>query len=785
MHHHTRKKPLNAFNHAIPLSALALLSGSWAFQQSSTLPGWSEISLGAGCLAVSILLRSPYWLMAGIVGWLWAANYAIWHAPPAINHLDIRENYQAIGIVSSLPEARSNHIRFQFRVSQLNSTQQSRHGDWLLQVKWYQPQIPAVKVGEQWQLSLRIKPVHGYRNPGGWDYDAWLYHQGIRYTAYVKSSETAQLIGANQCCWLNKQREYLRERINKLNLSEASKGIILALTVGDKSGLSNEIKQQFRLTGTSHLMAISGLHIGLVAGLVAGIVSGLWRRTPFLCARYPAMLAGASAGLAAACLYALLSGLGLPAQRALIMLTVAAIALLQRKPCRPFDILALAAIAVCLYQPNAVLAGGFWLSFTAVAAILILLAQTQSRHWMTRALLVQLGISLALYPILLLFGLSSHLLAPLVNLILVPIFTVLIVPVSLFSIAWLAVFDWPGEILTLLGHGLDWLIILLSFFAKLDHFQIHTSAKPWWLYAALLSGILILLAPVKWHWRLIGVCLFGFGHMPTKPYIAPGDYQITLLDVGQGLSAVVQTHHHTLVYDTGAAYSSGFNLADSVLTPYLRHQNIQQIDTMIISHGDNDHAGAAAYLLDKIPMTRLLSGEPHRLPMASQPCQANHTWTWDGVTFTLLHPGRPDGGKSKPKSNNLSCILIVSNSVGDTLLPGDIEKRMEYQLMPAFMRHAPYRVVMAPHHGSNSSSSSTFTKITQAEHVLHPVGAYNRYRFPHKQVLKRWETEGAQNWRTDQSGAIQFHFARQEGLLGPFQHRVDHKRYWHFPMLKH
>lgn len=635
--------------------------------------------------------------------------------------------------------------------------------------------------GEQWQFALRIKPVHGYRNPGGWDYDAWLYHQGVRYTAYVKSTKTAKRIEPNTCCWLDRQRHHLRDKIQQLKLSDSAEGILLALTIGDKSQLSRTDKETFTLTGTSHLMAISGLHIGLAAGLFGGLVNLLWRRTPYLCARYPAILAGTFAGMLAAIIYALLSGFGLPAQRALVMLSIAAIAILYRKQCRPFDVLALAAIAVGIYQPSAVLEAGFWLSFSAVAAILLILPQISGYNRVIQAIILQIGISIALYPVLLIFGMTSHLLAPLINLVLVPVFALFIVPVSLLGTALLTIADWPGILLAVVAYGLDWLLIPLQHLAQQNTFHLHSSGLPWWQTWTLIGGVFILLAPITIKWRLISLLLLGLGHLPNKTEIAQGDYQVTLLDVGQGLSAIVQTQHHTLIYDTGAAYRSGFNLADAVVLPYLRQHNIKHIDRLVISHGDNDHAGSAVHLANAIPIKQILTSEPHRLSLPNAPCYAGQSWTWDNVSFTVLHPKLNE--KSKRKSNNASCVLMISNRIGKTLLTGDIEKRTEYQLLPTLTKHAPYSVISAPHHGSNSSSSTAFIQATQAKHVLYPVGAYNRYRFPHKQVWRRWQNHQAQNWRTDQSGAIQFQFIQENGLLGPQQYRIDHKRYWHFPMI--
>ena len=748
----------------------AWLVGVSGLQYMSELP--HPIWIGGVCLLMMLAWRwrCPAWGLAFFLGWIWSAGFAWWTQPASVQTLDVRTTYQARGVVTSLPAIRAQYSRFLFRVNQLQQGEQVLPGDWLLRVTWFR--APSITVGSEWQLALRIKPALGYHNPGSWDYVGWLYHQGVRYTAYVVPQEVSdQPMQTIACCPLQRLRQYWRDVVQNLALSPDVTGVLLALTLGDRSGLSPDLKQVFAATGTSHLMAISGLHIGLVATLALFLVSTVWRRIPRLCARYPALLAGTWAGLCAAAGYVTISGFGLPAQRALVMVLIFAIALLQRRLAQPFAVLAIAAWVVTLIQPGAVLAAGFWLSFAAVAAIFALLPWVGRWPWWVQAILVQLGISLVLYPVLLLFGMPLSWLAPIINLILVPLFGFVVVPLSLLGVLGLPWVPLAADLLNWLAPLLQWVLNGLYWLADWGRWEVRL--PPIGLRWLLLVAVALMLAPVAWQWRLVGLALFGLGHLPVTNTLDWGEYRVTVLDVGQGLSVVVQTQHHALVYDTGAAFASGFNLADAVVHPFLREQGITQLSLLMLSHGDNDHAGAASQLLARMPVQQILAGEPDRVSVAAARCQMGQHWDWDGVAFRVLHPDN-----SVPvASNNASCVLSIRNAAGSTLLTGDIQASVERRLAPMLVDSSPWSLVVAPHHGSRSSSSPALVQATRPQQVVYAVGALNRYGLPKADVVARWQAVGAQSWRTDQSGALSWLFA--ETVQGPDAYRQVRRRYWH------
>jgi competence protein ComEC len=576
------------------------------------------------------------------------------------------------------------------------------------------------------------------------------------------------------CCGLARLRSTIATGVDSVPASDFARGVVRAITVGDHSGLSAEAKALFRATGTSHLMAISGLHIGLLAGLGIFLSAAIWRRIPLLCVRVPARFAGIVAGLLVATLYAFMAGMGLPTQRALIMLTVFAVALLLRRESSTLHALAMAAVCVLLWHPPAVVTAGFWLSFVAVLAILAALRWGEGQNAWVQAVRVQVAISLALWPILMAFGMPASGVAPLVNLILVPLFGLLVVPMSLLGVILLAPVPTAGTwLLQLVGRLLDWIGQGLAAISEpLPHQGLPITGTGELI--VLLIAIGLLLAPPGTPLRHLALPLFAIIWFPRAPHLAAGDFEIHLLDVGQGLSTVVETRHKTLVFDTGPEFQSGFSTAAAVVVPFLADRGRQRLDRLILSHGDKDHAGGVGGLLNSLDVRSLQSGEPQRLGFGARGCVAGEHWQWDGVNFEFLHPP----GVSTLAGNNASCVLRITNAAGTVLLTGDIEEKVEKRLSRAQANKLRSRVVVAPHHGSRSSSSEEFIAVTDPAYVLYAAGWANRYGFPAAVVSERWQNAGAVGLNTAILGTISFRFLADGTLSGPVSHRLAGKRFW-------
>ena len=755
--------------------SICFVLGVLAFHQLAWLPGWPWICAFAGLCGLLWKLRRLRPVAVVVLGVVWSNAYALVTLPPYLSGVEETAGDLFVrGHIVSLPQQSNGIARFVFEANTLEVDGLLSHGTWRFRLSWHDP--PSLRPGDGWRLPVRLRRVHGYASPGAWDYEGWLYWQGIRYRGYVLLRAGAEALVDDACCRLNRLRGELRSAIESLAISGFARGVIRAITIGDGSGLSRETKALLRASGTSHLMAISGLHVGLLAGLGLLIVGSLWSRLPALCRRVPARVAGTVAGLSLAVPYSLLAGMGLPTQRALIMLFVLAVMIWSRREQAAANGLALAAILVLSWHPPSVLSAGFWLSFVAVAAILAAVRLGRGQPVWVRAILVQLSISLALWPVLTTFGMSPSPAAPIFNLVLVPLFGFIVVPLSLLVVMllpllpnaahWLA---WP------LGNLLDVMYQSLAAVVELLPLQDLIAVAPGMPSLILLvTAVSLLLVPAGVPLRWLAIPVFSILFLPPAPRLAHGEFELYLLDVGQGLGSVIETAHHTLIFDTGPEYQSGFSTAAAVIHPFLRQRGRNRVDRLILSHGDKDHAGGVEYLRENLKVMKIQSGEPDRIGIGVTHCIAGERWQWDGVDFEYLHPP----ADTRLTGNDASCVLRISNAAGSVLFTGDIGRGVETRLVIDQAEKLHSRLVVAAHHGSRSSSDNVFVAATRPDYVLFASGWGNRYGFPAPEISTRWREAGALGLNTSIVGSIGLRFRADGSLSSPNLHRIANKRFW-------
>ncbi|MDO8705695.1 MAG: DNA internalization-related competence protein ComEC/Rec2 [Sulfuricaulis sp.] len=631
------------------------------------------------------------------------------------------------------------------------------------------------RAGETWRLLVRLNRPHGYQNPGGFDYEAYLFQQRLRAKGYVRTEIAPQRLGDGPA-WhdINRLRQDLGERIRALLPDNSQAGIIVALANGDSRGISNEQWLVLRQTGTLHLVAISGLHISLVAGIVFFIARWLWSLPGTTVLRLPAPMFGAIAALLAGGAYAALAGFVIPTQRALIMLTVAMSGILLRRRFPPSQLLAVALFAVLVYDPLAVMAAGFWLSFAAVAVILIAVQGDRAgKSLLYKWGYIQWAIALGMLPLMLAMFQQLSLVAPVANMLAVPVFDLLLVPLTLTGVVLLGVApDAAGWLFQLAAGLLHVLWQALEFLAQLSFSLWMQPAPAWWTLLCAMVGVALLLAPRGWPARWVGAVWLLPLFLIRPPLPAAGEAWFTLLDVGQGLAAVVRTRTHALVFDTGPRFGS-FDTGSAVVEPYLRTVNVRRLDALIVSHGDNDHIGGAESVLRALPVARVLSSVPEELS-AAQPCRSGQTWSWDGVDFAMLNPNTAAGSS---RGNNDSCVLQVRSRYGTVLLPADIEAKAERQLIEQWGSRLRSDVLVAPHHGSKTSSTPEFIETVAPRYVLFPVGYRNHYHHPNPAVVERYVERGIAMRDSPTAGALEFHLTAAG--LEATAYRARHRRYWY------
>ena len=701
-----------------------------------------------------------------------------------------RKDITLIGVVASLPQAHERGQRFEFDVERILTagavvpTHLSLSDYALGDAKADQPGAHAVlpegrfRPGERWQLTVRLKRPHGTANPHGFDFEAWAFERDIRATGYLRPGAERRKLDAlvyRPAYLVDRVREHIRRHLDTVLGGQPYAGVLRALAIGDDDAIDPAQWQVFLNTGTNHLVSISGLHITMLSGLVFALFALLWRRSERLVLWLPVRKAATIAAVCAALAYALVAGFSVPTQRTLYMLAIFAWALWSDREIAIGRVLVLALLAVAICDPWAVTAPGFWLSFGAVAVMAYVFAGRVGRvHWLREAVLSQWAVTLGLLPVLLFMFQQVSVVSPIANAFAIPVISLLVVPLtllgSLLSFAW--PLDMAHAVMRACMAVLEWLAAWPA-----STWQ-QQSPSAWAMLLGVL-GVLWLLLPKGFPMRWLGWIAMLPVFLPSPAVIRSGEMQVTVIDVGQGLSVLVRTASHQLLYDAGPRFSARSDSGLRIIFPYLRGEGLQKLDGMVISHDDADHSGGAASLLSLMPVKWVSSSLPAGSPLLAGvrhiPCRVGQSWHWDGVGFTMLGPDAIAlAGK---KDNNRSCVLKVDSAYGSLLLPGDIEREAEAGLVAAGSGKLAADVLVVPHHGSKTSSTPAFIEAVHPQAAIFTAGYLNRFGHPKPAVLQRYLASDAKPYRSDRDGALLLGFAADGIRIQRW--RTMHKRYWH------
>ncbi len=716
--------------------------------------------------ALLILFRLTRWLAIALFAFTLTLSHSQHSLDDRLQSDYIAKPLTLQGRIITIPDYQSRSVRFIFSPADPNLPRKIR-------LTWYQPYPKDLHSGQQWQLTVKLKPPYGMANPAGFDYEKWLFQQHIGATGYVRNTNNQQLLSSEHADIINTTRQQIADAIAQHLPSYPYLGLIQALLTGIKHNIPDAQWATLTATGTNHLLAISGLHIGIAAAIGFFLFRWLWSIRAANLSLFPAQYMGALASIITATTYAALAGFSVPTQRALVMVVVLMLSQFSTKPTPHSHRLALAAILVLVIDPIAVLSPGFYLSFFAVAIILFVSQYrypTPRWQWITLHLMITLGLT----PILLLFFGQFSLIAPIANFFAVPFVSLIIIPLLFLATACLWLVPSIATFLFELAHELiAYLLFALTQLSALPLAQWQNNSHSF--EALILIGIItfIILLPHKLPMKglaYLGLAPLFIASSHTK--IADGNVKLTLLDVGQGLSAVIETQHHRLVFDAGAKFNHQFNAGEAIVLPYIKKQGADHIDTLIISHSDNDHRGGAEALLNGTTVNQLLTSQPESLP-GSQLCIAGQYWVWDNVKFELLNP--PLGLKGN--DNNLSCVLKVTGQHHSILLTGDIERETEQRLIQHYGQNLHSDILIAPHHGSKTSSTEEFIQAVRPEIVLFPASYLNRYHFPAQSVINRYQAIGAKQYSTAHHGALTLLSTSDENIEITRQ-RQDKRKIW-------
>ncbi|NUS37913.1 MAG: DNA internalization-related competence protein ComEC/Rec2 [Lysobacter sp.] len=757
--HDAAGTPPRSNPHGLPTTALALLAGVGACLLLPRLPPWPLLAAAFAC-GLGLWLRAGRAALAGVLlcgfglAGLHAAATLAQQLPPALEQHDARVR----GEILDLPQADPRGTRFLLRVDGDASQPAGLRGK-RLRLSWYDaysraPSQPRprdrLRAGSRWELVVRLRAPRGLRNPGGFDSEKQALLDRIAATGYVRDPEGARELAPPR--GIDAWRERMSARIAQA-VAVPSSRFVRALALGDTRGLDDIDWETLRAAGLTHLIAISGFHVGLVAGFFALLASLAWRSWPALGRHMPRVHAAGIACVLGALGYAAVAGFALPTLRTVLMIAVVVGARLFRRAQRAVDALALAALAMLLVDPLSLLSAGFWLSFAGVAWLLWCLPDANARSWGGRLrefVSAQAVATIGLLPLgVMLFGQAS-LAGPIANLLAIPWWSLVVVPLAL-----------AGTALEALHAGLGawcWRLAAWTFDLAWPLFErlAHSPLALWWLPEArwfalplaLLGGLWLLL-PRGVPGKPLALLLWLPLLWPDRRLPAQGEAELTVLDVGQGLSVLVRTTRHTLLYDMGPAVRDGFDAGERVDVPALHALGVRAVDVAVVSHGDNDHAGGFPALARAFPPGRAYTPDGAPPLPGGRSCVAGTEWNWDGVRFRFLHPPR-----DFPYLDNESgCVLRIEAAGHAALLMADVGEVIERRLL----REAPVDlradVVVVGHHGSRGSSDPAFVAATGAREAMISAGWGNRFHHPHRAVVQRWRDAGANVRVTFDDGA--------------------------------
>jgi competence protein ComEC len=755
------------------------LAGALAVQTLSALPPrWIDAVLAAAALAMIILFRRARWLAF----FLLAAAWTMWRAdmslsqrlPHALEGADVVVS----GEVHGLPRAQDDATRFEFDVDSATHEGKPIALSGRLRLAWYDTEsspAPGIAPCSDWQLRLRLKRPRGGVNPGGFDFERYALEAGIVATGYVREDAANAQSGAALLC-VDRLRARIGATIDATLGDTASAHLLRALAFGDQHAMDEREWAVARATGIPHLIAISGLHIALFASFGIALMRLLWKLAPRLTLRWPAPLIEAVASLIFAVAYALIAGFGLPTRRALVMIAALLVANLARRARAPVHGLALAVIALLAWNPACVLSAGFWLSLIGVAWLMFCLGGTgERRRWLRELVTAQGVASLGLLPLGIWFFGQSSLVGPLANLVAVPWICFFVLPLTVVASFLILVMPALGApLLQIAGWAMQWLWWLLEKIAVWPGALWHFPEPSMWTLALAMLGALWLLMPRGVPARTLGLFLFLPLLWPAATPLADGEFMAYMLDVGQGEAFVVRTRDHAVIYDAGARFPSGFDVGEATVVPALHALGVERVDRLIVSHGDNDHAGGAAAVAAAWPGIAVESGEPARLTIPATQCLAGESWNWNGVEFRIVHPREP----LSSIDNDRCCVLAVRSGGSELVLPGDITKAVEPEVAASLGPAPPHLILQIPHHGSKTSSSTDFIAALHPGLGLISAGYMNRFHHPNGSVLTRYAVAGVDLLNSAQAGFVAIRFAPDATPQVVERGRRDRHPYW-------
>jgi len=679
------------------------------------------------------------------------------------------------GEVVGLPKQSPGRVQFLLRVESVQSDVSELAGLRKIRLSWYRAEYQ-IEPGQRWSFSVRLKPSVGLSNPGAFDLTGWLFQQGIDARGYILS-KPAPIRLVDNLFSFDRVRYSALVGLQDMGLSPRSAATLMALLLGDKSALSQSEWELLQQSGTVHLVVISGLHIGIVC-LLGYLVAALLQRIVLRLMPEVTDLRGLRALLAmgAGVTYAALAGFSIPTQRALIMVCALLLPALLAREKQPLLTLWqrwwLALMLVLIMQPLSVLQPGLWLSFTAVAVLFCATSAVFAQRWSDKLrgiIYSQWLIFIGLSPWLLFYTGKMALWAPLINLFAIPFLTFILLPCIMLLL--LVGFFWPWFATPLLDSLID--LFWSGLQAVVGRGEgVITADVGLGVVMLAICGALLIALPRLLVFRWLGLFMFLPLLHETQTNVPDGQFRAWIFDVGQGLSVLIETQNHTVLYDTGAGFRNGGSIARYTLLPALQSFSVATLDRLIVSHSDNDHSGGYSDIKQTVEIKSLHSGSPlWRARFGGEPCVSGDSWQFDGVRFSYIQPQHP----AINNENNRSCVLLVESTGCSLLIPGDVDSAIEDQIQQQYPG-LKLNWLVAAHHGSRYSTTLSWLLKVHPGEVFFSAGKNNQYGHPAPEVIARVEAVSGQWKSTVKDGAIMLRQLDSECVSESY--REQKKRYW-------
>ncbi len=707
-------------------------------------------------LCVALFFRPRFFVcICFCLGGAWALFHMMCVSPQNMPKMSVISRANITGMIASIPIITPQKTQFEFEVK----TVEKKPVRARVLLSCYDD-CPHVSAGEVWRVTAKLKKPQNLGNPGGFDVVRSLRARHIEWIGTTRRG-TFEYLGEARGVkqQLIKIREYFSVHLNQHAFQPKTAAVLQALTLGLGGQINQDIWALFRRTGTTHLMVISGAHIGLVAGLTYGILRWFWSRLGVLPIKIPSQRIASIGALLIALIYSVLAGFGVPAERALIVCFFMLLRNLSSASFTVWQAFRYALLAVLLFEPHSVLMPGFYLSFIAVA-ILIVTNQLISVKGIRKMLLMQLSCLVGLMPLTLFLFSYGSINGFFANLIAIPWVGFVIIPAGLMTV-FLGSFISMHSLTVLLDKVVSILLMYLEWIDRVARVNIDFSLQSLWYAMILIFAFgAALVLPIKRFLPVILV-LIASGVAAKQEKTKWGEARIDVLDVAQGLAVVIQTAHHKLIYDTGIQFYRGGDMGQLALVPYLKKLNTKTLDMVVISHPDLDHRGGLKSLEAAYAIRTFLVDDPsfyHR----GKSCHLYPAWNWDGVSFEFFPLPQ-----SSRKKNNHSCILKVSTNRGSMLLTGDIERSAERYLVKKYKDALASSFLLVPHHESKTSSSALFLEQVAPRAAVASYGFDNRYHFPHPKAVERYEVEQIPVYSTESCGLIRVFLSQNSPLKLP------------------